>query len=291
MVIGHRGAAAYAPEHTVASYEMAIEQGADALEQDLQVTRDGVLVCLHDLTLERTTNVGAAFPDRARVVKLDGNAVSQWFVSDFTLAELKRLDAGRLVRPGVRRTADPDVSRSHRPLWEASRALRRAKGSGGVRRRSASTNWGLFAAALKSNDLDHPGPGLSLVMQSFHEPTLRRAADVFDRRLPSTLLVEAVDALRWSGPGGRDGLREVATFATGIGPEKSALEDRPELVRWAHDAGLRVTPWTFRASTPSRFADVTVEMAHYLDELGVDAVITDNPDRAPRIARRAGRPR
>ena len=60
---------------------------------------------------------------------------------------------------------------------------------------------GLFAAALKSNNLDHPGPGLSLVMQSFHEPTLRRAADVFDRRLPSTLLVEAVDALKWSRPG------------------------------------------------------------------------------------------
>ena len=60
------------------------------------------------------------------------------------------------------------------------------------------------------------------------------------------------------------------------------LEARPEMVRWAHDAGLRVTPWTFRASEPGRFGSVRAEMAYYLSALDVDAVITDNPDQFPR---------
>ena len=66
MLVAHRGASAYAPEHTLAAYELAIEQGADYVEQDLQITSDGVLVCLHDPVLERTTNVEEVFPDRFR---------------------------------------------------------------------------------------------------------------------------------------------------------------------------------------------------------------------------------
>jgi glycerophosphoryl diester phosphodiesterase len=77
-------------------------------------------------------------------------------------------------------------------------------------------------------------------------------------------------------------LRNIARFATGIGPGKPIVEDRPEIVGWAHEAGLLVTPWTFRAAAPGRFADVRAEMAYHLDVLGVDAVITDNPDQFPR---------
>src|SRR5262245_4810763 len=66
ILVAHRGASAYTPEHTLEAYRLAIEQGADYVEQDLQVTKDGVLVCLHDLTLERTTNVEELFPDRFR---------------------------------------------------------------------------------------------------------------------------------------------------------------------------------------------------------------------------------
>src|SRR5919107_461798 len=64
-LVAHRGASAYAPEHTLEAYRLATEQGADFVEQDLAVTKDGVLVCIHDLTLERTTNVEEVFPDRA----------------------------------------------------------------------------------------------------------------------------------------------------------------------------------------------------------------------------------
>src|SRR6266511_1831632 len=64
ILIAHRGASSYAPEHTIVSYQLALKQGADFVEQDLQITRDGILVCLHDLTLERTTNVKEIFPTR-----------------------------------------------------------------------------------------------------------------------------------------------------------------------------------------------------------------------------------
>src|SRR5499425_2148636 len=103
ILIAHRGASAYAPEHTIEAYRLAIEQGADFVEQDLQITKDGALVCLHDLTLERTTDVEEVFPVRFRVdVSEDqspGGAsaiapTKHWYVSDFTLGEIKQLDAG-----------------------------------------------------------------------------------------------------------------------------------------------------------------------------------------------------
>src|SRR6267142_6845902 len=93
-LIAHRGASAYAPENTLSAYRLAIAEGADFVEQDLQITRDGVLVCLHDLTLERTTNVKEVFPTRFHEEPVDGKPMRHWYVSDFTLREIKQLDAG-----------------------------------------------------------------------------------------------------------------------------------------------------------------------------------------------------
>lgn len=93
-LIAHPGASAYAPEHTLVSYQMAIDQKADYVEQDLQITKDGVLVCNHDLTLERTTNVEEVFPERFVTEQSNGREVKHRYVSDFTLSEIKRLDAG-----------------------------------------------------------------------------------------------------------------------------------------------------------------------------------------------------
>nr|MBA3321669.1 glycerophosphodiester phosphodiesterase [Pyrinomonadaceae bacterium] len=94
ILVAHRGASAYAPEHTLESYSLALKQGADFVEQDLQITRDSVLVCLHDLTLERTTNVKEVFPTRFREELVAGAPTPRWYVSDFTLREIKQLDAG-----------------------------------------------------------------------------------------------------------------------------------------------------------------------------------------------------
>lgn len=92
--IAHRGASAYAPEHTLAAYELAIAQGADFVEQDLAVTKDGVLICLHDPSLERTTDVATRFPDRFTEITFEGRRRKAWLANDFTLAEIKTLDAG-----------------------------------------------------------------------------------------------------------------------------------------------------------------------------------------------------
>jgi glycerophosphoryl diester phosphodiesterase len=86
--VAHRGASAYAPEHTLAAYRLALEQGADFVEQDLAVTRDGVLICLHDASLERTTDVEAVFPDRSVEYTLEGRTRRVWLANDFTIAEI-----------------------------------------------------------------------------------------------------------------------------------------------------------------------------------------------------------
>jgi glycerophosphoryl diester phosphodiesterase len=93
QLVAHRGASAYAPEHTLAAYTLAMTQGADFVEQDLAVTKDGILVCIHDLTLERTTNVEVVFPDRFVDYSEDKSAppgvpARRWLVHDFTLAEI-----------------------------------------------------------------------------------------------------------------------------------------------------------------------------------------------------------
>jgi glycerophosphoryl diester phosphodiesterase len=83
----------------------------------------------------------------------------------------------------------------------------------------------------------------------------------------------------------RERVTAIAEFASGIGPGKSIVGGQPEIVEWAHQAGLRVTPWTFRTAAIGRFENVGAEMKHYLVELGVDAVITDHPDACPRERR------
>src|SRR6476660_6121143 len=97
-VIAHRGASAYAPENRLPAFELAVRQNAGCVEHDLQVTKDGVLVCLHDRTLERTTNVREVFPDRGKDFD-EGEGTRRWLVHDFTLAEIQALDAGSWFEP------------------------------------------------------------------------------------------------------------------------------------------------------------------------------------------------
>ena len=99
QAIAHRGASGYAPEHTAAAYKLAMEQKVDFVEQDLGVTRDNELICIHDDTLERTTNVAKLFPDRASANVPSRTPGQHWLVNDFTMAEIKRLDAGKWFKP------------------------------------------------------------------------------------------------------------------------------------------------------------------------------------------------
>ena len=131
QLVAHRGASAYAPEHTLEAYALAIEQGADFVEQDLAVTKDGVLVCIHDLTLERTTNVEEVFPDRVRRGQDAAAAPARrWLVGDFTLAEIKQLDAGSWFDAKFAGARIPTFQEAIELVRRQGRALPGAEGSG-----------------------------------------------------------------------------------------------------------------------------------------------------------------
>lgn len=275
LLVAHRGASAYAPEHTLAAYRLALAQGADFVEQDLGVTRDGVLVCAHDPTLERTTDVEEVFPDRYR----REGARRRWYIADFTLAEIKRLDAGAWF--------DPRFAGERVPTFDEAIALVRGRAglfpelkAPGVYRDRGVDMEPLVVAALRTHGLDRGSADAKtpIILQSFDADALKAIA----RDLPDidrTFLIEPGDAPAWTTD---EGLRAVAAFATGIGPSKRILDADPALVARAHAAGLTVIPYTFRSSATGRFASVRDEMAHFLTVVGVDGLFTDNPDQFPR---------
>jgi glycerophosphoryl diester phosphodiesterase len=276
-LVAHRGASAYAPEHTLASYRLALQQHADYVEQDLAVTKDLALICLHDESLERTTNIEDVFPDRAVVDRATGR--KQWLAVDFTLAEIKRLDAGSWF--------DARFAGERIPTWEEAVAtVGTAAGlypelkTPALYRARGIDQTALFIESLKRLGLQKRTPG-SLIVQSFDEQPLKDLT-VQIPSLPRTFLIDNRDGARWLTA---EGLAQIKTFATGIGPAKGLLDGHPEIVRTAHAAGLTVTPYTFttRAAAGSgRFPSVSDEMRYYLSELDVDALFTDNPDQFPR---------
>ena len=278
-VVASRGASDSAPEHTLEAYRLAIEQGADYVEQDLQITQDGVLVCLHDLTLERTTNVEEIFPDRSRPVKHPGGTQKQWFVYDFNLEEIKQLDAGTWFHE---RFAGARI-----PTWQE--AIQEIRGKAGLFPELKTPEvYGLHGfdmeelvlAELQRNGLDQPGadPGTPVVIQSFSTGSLQKLALELKVVLPLVLLLGERNS-QWISPAG---LQKVKEFAIGIGPDKKLLRANPTIVEWAHNANLTVTPYLFRSSAVGKgFWDLRVEMAYYLYTLEVDALFTDSPDQFP----------
>lgn len=271
-LIAHRGASAYAPEHTLAAYTLALEQGADFIEPDLQMTRDGVLVCLHDTTLERTTNVAAVFPDRAREVK----GKKTWPVAGFTLAEIQKLDAGSWKGPRFTGARVPTLQQMIDAVRGKAGIIPETKAPGEYGKLGMNMERALMAV-LKANNLAAPGadPKTPVIIQSFSAESLQTLRRDHACRLPLVYLLDENDL-------NAERLQEIARFADGIGPKKTVLLARPGLVRDAHRVGLSVTVWTFRAGQTGKFRDVREEMAHYLGKLRVDAVFTDNPDRFPR---------
>ncbi len=276
-LVAHRGASAYAPEHTLASYRLALQQKADYVEQDLAVTKDLVLICLHDESLERTTNVEELFPDRAVIDPATGR--KQWLAVDFTLAEIKQLDAGTWF--------DARFAGERIPTWEEAVAVvGTAAGlypelkTPALYRARGIDQTALFVDSITRLNL-HRRPAGSLIVQSFDAQPLRDLAGLLPA-LPRTFLIDNRDGQRWLNDAG---LAEIATFATGIGPAKTLLDGHPEIVRSAHARSLTVTPYTFTtrsAAGSGRFPSISDEMRYYLTELDVDALFTDNPDRFPR---------
>jgi glycerophosphoryl diester phosphodiesterase len=274
-LIAHRGASAYAPENTVPAFRLAADQHADFVEFDLQLTKDRQIICLHDESLERTTDVEEVFPDRYRTVTGGGgSATRRWPLADFTLAELRRLDAGSWFGPSFRGTRIPTFAETIESLRGRSGLfieLKAPEKYEGIER--------MILAELKAKGLDRPGadPRAPVLLQSFTASSLQILAGL-GTKLPLHLLVSARDAHQWLTP---EGLTRAKAFATGLSPEKTIVTDHADGIARARQLGLLITPYTFRASAVKGFPDVRAEMAHYLDTLGVDGVITDNPDQMP----------
>jgi glycerophosphoryl diester phosphodiesterase len=310
LVIAHRGASGYRPEHTLESYRLAIRLGADYIEPDLVSTRDGALVARHENDISATTNVAAhpEFAGRQTVKIIDGVAVTGWFVEDFTLAELRTLRAKERL-PGVRPQNTLFDGKYPIPTFQeildlASAEERRLGRPIGIYPETKSPSYfasiGLpleeaLVATLYRNGLgersDH------VMIQSFETGNLRKLSRLTDLRLIQLLedkvppwdLVSAGDprtAVDLLSPAC---LREIATYAYGVGVDKKLLTTA--VVRDAHRAGLAVHAWTIRAENrflppefrigpdPDARGDVTAEYERFL-RLGVDGFFTDHPDTA-----------
>ncbi len=275
--VAHRGASAYAPEHTLAAYDLAIAQGADYVEQDLAVTKDGVLICLHDASLERTTDVEQRFPDRSTQVTFQGRSRRVWLANDFTLAEIKTLDAGSWFAPKFAGERVPTFDE----------AVARIRGKAGLYPELKTPEIyegrnvdfvALVEQALDRLKLRGPAadPKTPVILQTFGASTARALA-ARKIGLPIVLLIDPGTG-PWNSKAVVDAWKGVVT---GFGPARGVVAAHPEFVGLAHAAGMTVTPYTFTTKDGTAAA-VTAEMTRFLYTLGVDALFTDNPDLFPR---------
>lgn len=304
IVIAHRGASGLRPEHTIGAYELAIAQGADVIEPDLVPTRDDVLVVRHENEIGGTTDVAGhpEFADRRTTKTIDGQAITGWFTEDFTLAELKTLRARERL-PQMRSGNTAYDGRWTIPTFAEVIALAQRHGVGVYPETKHPSYFAaighptdaLVVAALNAagwNRADAP-----VYLQSFEVRNLQRLHGMTPVRLiqltdgaggPADGAVPSYAAM--TSPAG---LKAVAAYAWGIGPNKAQLfagntAHPTTLVADAHGAGLRVHPWTYRAENgflPTRFrhgadpathGDVLAEMRAAIAQ-GIDGFFTDFP--------------
>lgn len=344
LVIGHRGASGERPEHTLASYELAIAQGADFIEPDLVSTKDGVLVARHENEISGTTDVAsrAEFADRKATKIIDGTSFTGWFVEDFTLAEIKTLRAierlpfrdqsynGQFEIPTLQEVIDLAKQKS----IETGRTI-------GIYPETKHPTYhdsiGLsleepLVEILKANGLDQQDS--AVFIQSFEVANLKelntlidvplvQLFDAADIALDGTLIetrpadfVASGDQRTYGDLRSPEGLKEIATYADGIGPWKRMIvsvkgtdadgdgnaddvnqdgsvndadkttTEPTTLIQDAHSAGLQVHPYTFRNEGQYLAADYNgdpeAEYRQFIS-LGVDAYFTDFPATGDRV--------
>ena len=258
LLIAHRGASGYAPEHTLAAYSLAIEQGADFIEQDLQLTKDGALICLHDPDLARTTNAAEMFPDRAteRDPEDDGKTKRGWYTIDFTLEEIKRLDAGSWFNRANPFAATDSYKGQRIPTLEE--AIKVAGNRTGLyielKQYPFYKSLGYdmaskLAAALKANGFDKPRASDRIFIQSFSKECLLRMKEVAPRFRRIQLLPMEDERRKDDSAKVTPALAtEIAAYAQGVGPSKSMITSADQVSTF-HRAGLLIHPYTFRGST------------------------------------------
>lgn len=277
-VIAHRGASGYLPEHTLAAYAMAYALGADYLEPDLAVSKDGVLICLHDMTLEEVTNVEETFPDRARD---DG----KWYAVDFTLAELKQLYVMERTRGRFPRETQLFQIPTFEEMIQLTQGLNASTGRNvGIYPELKDPIFyekaGFAFAEMMLEVLKkygYEGPDANMYIQCFYPDTLIRLRKELGVTLPCIQLISG-NKLQDSMVSD-EGLAKIASYAQGIGPEKKRITDDPTLVKRAHDHGLQVHPYTFRKeAVPKNYETLEDELRAFFKDYDIDAGFADQPD-------------
>ena len=299
LVIAHRGASGYRPEHTIAAYELAIEMGADFIEPDLVITRDGVLIARHENDITGTTDVidRPEFRSRRRTKWVDGREVTGWFAEDFTLEEIKTLRA----RERLDFRDQSFNGRFEIPTFQEILDLARRHGVGVYPETKFPSYFRSLGLPLEEPMVEalHAAGLRAVFLQSFETGNLKLLKTMTD--LPTIQLLDAggkpwdLDRT-YQDMATPEGLEEIATYADGIGPNKrlivpagpgGRLLPPTSLVEDAHRAGLQVHPWTFRSDAvflaPDYEGDPVREIEQFLS-LGVDGLFTDFPDLA--ISRR-----
>ncbi|WP_049577074.1 glycerophosphodiester phosphodiesterase [Streptomyces sp. SBT349] len=276
-VVAHRGASGYRPEHTMGSYQLGLDLGADIIEQDLVPTKDGHLVCRHENDISGTTDVAdhPEFADRRATKTVDGVELDGWFTEDFTLEELRTLRATERI-PAERPDNTLYDGRWRIPTYEE--VLRWAADQGRKRGRPVrlytETKHPTYFRSL-GLELERPLARLlrehrqhradaRVFLQSFEPTSMERMAELVET--PRVVLLSSADSRPWDLEESGDprtvadlvtrrGLREIAEYAQGVGPTldlviprtpDGSLERPTRLVRDAHDAGLLVHPYTIR---------------------------------------------
>lgn len=320
LVIAHRGASGYRPEHTLASYELAIQMSADFIEPDLVSTKDHVLIARHENEISGTTDVAdhPEFASRRATKKIDGHEITGWFTEDLTLAEIKTLRAkerlpfrnqiynGRFEVASFTEVIDLAKRRSA----ETGRTIGiypETKHPTYFREIGLPLEEPLLEALQKAGYRGRTAP---VYIQSFEVGNLKRLREVTD--LPLIQLMEAEgrpwdftvtdDPRTYQDMGTPAGLKEISTYADGIGPDKRMIvPEGPDhhllphtsLVADAHAAKLLVHPWTFRSDGKFLAPEYEGQPEREYDQffsLGVDGLFSDFPDTAAQ-AREAWRQR
>lgn len=295
QIIAHRGASGYLPEHTLEAAILAYGQGADYIEQDLVLSKDGVPVVLHDIYLDTVTDVADRYPDRARE---DG----RFYVIDFTLAELKTLRVnerrdlkGNPVYPARYQGTGPFRIATFSQQLELISELNRSTGkkvgwypeikAPAFHRREGQDISSIVMGILRDYGLDRADA--KIFLQCFDFDEIKRLRTELDTRLPLIQLIGENDWQEsdtdYSYLQSAQGLEQVAHYAQGIGPwlpqlvNISSAQPLP-LLKQAREAGLLIHPYTLRAD------DLHGELSwsqwlKVLEDLNIDAVFTDFPDR------------
>lgn len=288
-VIAHRGASGERPEHTLEAYLLAIEQGADIIEPDLVMTADGVLIARHDRYLSTTTNVAdrPEFADRRRA----SGGRDDWWVEDFTLAEIRTL---RARQPFEGRASDFD-DQFLIPTFEEILDLAAELGvptEPEVKAPAQFVAAGLdplpeLVRILRERGLD--GSDAATAIQCFEPDFLARLNEEVDT--PLLMLVFQMQELDPGVPLGVPtvALEDLARFADGVGPDKTlvvnAAGEDTGFISAAHALGLTVHPWTFRLDRPVGDGASFEQEMRRIYSLGADGVFTDHPAQALAVRR------